>query len=106
MAASRLNEAGFWRGGNAAKPPICSATTSCISQINYPTIRASSVSTGAPGSERTRFDSGAALGHPAEEDVKAYWAAVGPRGGAAVGRAGYGAVGVSPYGAAYRAYYG
>jgi len=29
--ASRLNEAGFWRGGNFLNPSICCATTACIS---------------------------------------------------------------------------
>jgi hypothetical protein len=28
--ASRLNEAGFWRGGNLAKFSICAATVACM----------------------------------------------------------------------------
>ena len=31
--ASRLNEAGFWRGGNCLNPSICCATTACIPYI-------------------------------------------------------------------------
>ena len=31
ITASRLNEAGFWRGGNFAKSSICAATSACIS---------------------------------------------------------------------------
>jgi len=31
--ASRLNEAGFWRGGNLTKSSICPAMTACIRYI-------------------------------------------------------------------------
>src|SRR5208282_5095419 len=31
--ASRLNDAGFWRGGNLMKLSICAATTACIRYI-------------------------------------------------------------------------
>ena len=31
ITSSRLNDAGFWRGGNLAKSSICAATSACIS---------------------------------------------------------------------------